>query len=284
MKSGIYKITNKVNGKSYIGLTNCIKTRWGHHKGMMKNGNHHSTKLRNAVAKYGMDNFTFEVLEYCNEELLSEKEIHYITLYDSFKNGYNMNPGGDKGTVGIYNGNYKDIKYTFYNIDGRIEENITCYEFVEKWGYKKNSCKIYSVALGTRDVFDGWVKDKSILNQSRKGFRYKFYHLDGTITDFLTQMEFNTKYNINNDGAVSALILGKFRQFRGWFKSQEELDEYKKEELSKLRTIINDNGEIIENISQIEFRKLTGCDSCSSSKLFNGNYSVVKGWRLLNNI
>lgn len=47
-----------------------------------------------ALKKYGLSNFTFEVVEECSLEELDEKEIKWIAYYDSWKNGYNMTPGG----------------------------------------------------------------------------------------------------------------------------------------------------------------------------------------------
>ncbi|KLA21064.1 hypothetical protein B4078_5392 [Bacillus cereus] len=84
---GIYKITNKLNGKCYIGQSINIPKRWENHKCM--NGNH-SYPLYLAFKKYGIDNFSFEVLEYCSKEELEHKEYFYILLYDSTNHGYNQ--------------------------------------------------------------------------------------------------------------------------------------------------------------------------------------------------
>lgn len=92
---GIYKITNKINGNSYIGLSTDIKRRWKDHKSEY-NWNRESKKpLYQAFKKYGIQNFTFEVLEECFPEELSNKEKYYIELYDTYKNGYNSTSGGE---------------------------------------------------------------------------------------------------------------------------------------------------------------------------------------------
>ena len=94
----IYKITNKINNKVYIGKT-CrdIQTRWNEHwsKSLNKEDNVH---LHNAMRKYGKDAFNIELIEHCNtSEELSEKEQYYIALYDSRNRlkGYNLTIGGD---------------------------------------------------------------------------------------------------------------------------------------------------------------------------------------------
>lgn len=53
-----------------------------------------SKPLYQAIRKYGVENFSFEVLEECDTSLLDEKEVYYINLYNSYKEGYNATLGG----------------------------------------------------------------------------------------------------------------------------------------------------------------------------------------------
>jgi group I intron endonuclease len=85
---GIYKITNKINNKSYIGQSVDIKRRFIEHKMLNRE---ETLSLKRAFRKYGVENFTFEVLEECSIELLNEKEISYISLN---KPEYNRTLGG----------------------------------------------------------------------------------------------------------------------------------------------------------------------------------------------
>ena len=280
MKSGIYKIENKVNGKLYIGLSINIKERWIAHKVQLRKNIHYNSHLQASWNKYGEDSFIFSILEHCEVDKLSNREKYYIDLYDTYNNGYNMTPGGENGTTGIYNGNHNKTKYTFYNFDGRIESNTTLMDFCIKYNYDYRNCHIYSVAAGTRDIFDGWVTDKNVLEQSRRGAKYIFYNIDGRITEYLTQSQFNIMYELNSDSAISALILGKVKQFKGWFKSEDDINSYKQQLIKNKRDIINESGEVKYNVTQKEFRELTGCDSCSSSQLFSGKYKIVKGWKI----
>lgn len=84
---GIYKITNLCNGMVYIGQSNDIFRRWGEHKRKRKKQN---TLLYKAMNEYGIENFSFEVLEECEVEELNQKEKYYINKYNSLENGYNM--------------------------------------------------------------------------------------------------------------------------------------------------------------------------------------------------
>ena len=85
----IYKITNCVNGKIYIGLTTrTLELRWKEHC------RHNNQVIDKAIQKYGKDNFSLEILEECSDELLDEREKYWIKDYDSFKKGYNITAGG----------------------------------------------------------------------------------------------------------------------------------------------------------------------------------------------
>jgi len=63
MNSGIYRITNKLNNKRYIGSAIDLAARWRTHRFRLSNNNHHSIKLQRSWSKHGEDTFTFEVLE-----------------------------------------------------------------------------------------------------------------------------------------------------------------------------------------------------------------------------
>jgi len=93
---GIYKITNNINGKVYIGQSVNIKSRWKEHVNALKRGDSGCTLLQYAWNKYNEDNFSFEVLQLCSEDMLDEIERKYILLYDAVNNGYNIESGGNK--------------------------------------------------------------------------------------------------------------------------------------------------------------------------------------------
>lgn len=95
MESGIYKITNNLNNHFYIGQSKNIKKRWYSHKKNAEVVKNHYTVLEKAFHKYGIKNFSFEVLEKCEIDKLDEREIFYI---DTLKPEYNMNLGGSGNT------------------------------------------------------------------------------------------------------------------------------------------------------------------------------------------
>ena len=91
---GIYKITNQVNKKVYIGQSQNISQRWKSHR---KHYQKDDYPIYRAMRKYGIDNFSFEVIEECSLEELNDKEKYWIKYYDSHNssNGYNLTDGGN---------------------------------------------------------------------------------------------------------------------------------------------------------------------------------------------
>lgn len=86
---GIYKITNLINGKSYIGHSKHILQRWTQHRYDSKTK---QLPLYRAIRKYGIENFKFEILEECKIENLSKLEDYYINKYNTYiPKGYNYN-------------------------------------------------------------------------------------------------------------------------------------------------------------------------------------------------
>ena len=100
MACGIYLITNKVNGHMYIGLSKNIENRIKEHFSHGLNGKRKddmNKPLYKAFKKYGLDNFTWKILEECPEDKLKECEIYWIKYYNTYENRehYNETPGGD---------------------------------------------------------------------------------------------------------------------------------------------------------------------------------------------
>jgi group I intron endonuclease len=90
----IYKATNKINGKEYIGQSkvNDLRYRIKTHKWRSKEII--NTHFYNSIKKHGWDNFEWEVIEKVSNEELSNKEKFYIDKFDTFNNGMNMTIGG----------------------------------------------------------------------------------------------------------------------------------------------------------------------------------------------
>lgn len=97
---GIYKITNLINGKVYIGQSRDISKRWNAHRSRAFNfnANDYEKVLYRAIRKYGLENFIFEIIETCPIQNLNERENYWIKYYNSndTKFGYNLSLNGSE--------------------------------------------------------------------------------------------------------------------------------------------------------------------------------------------
>jgi group I intron endonuclease len=95
-KCGIYCIKNKINNKVYIGKSKNIYSRIKQHITLLNTKSKDENRyLIHSWFKYGRESFTYEVLEYfdiVDEKVLKERELHWITYYDSTNRhkGYNL--------------------------------------------------------------------------------------------------------------------------------------------------------------------------------------------------
>ena len=118
MTGFIYKITNKVNGKSYIGQTRkSVEFRWRQHK-----NSRDCYDLHKAIREYGESNFEVTTLKECDYSELDKWEIYYISQYNTFKDGYNMTKGGSS-----YNPNRR-YSNGYIIVDNKYDEIVSLYK------------------------------------------------------------------------------------------------------------------------------------------------------------
>jgi group I intron endonuclease len=91
MNSGIYAIRNLINDKRYVGSTINFDKRRKQHLKLLERDKHWNVKLSRSVLKHGLENFTFEILEYLpyNKDIVTAED-EWIEFLDSKKNGYNI--------------------------------------------------------------------------------------------------------------------------------------------------------------------------------------------------
>jgi group I intron endonuclease len=100
MRGFIYKITNNVNGKVYIGQTiQTIKERFYQHCATKCSDSVLNMAIHRAIKKYGKSNFTIEVIEEVDKYSLNDREKFWIEYYNSYNNGYNSTRGGQDGST-----------------------------------------------------------------------------------------------------------------------------------------------------------------------------------------
>ena len=89
--TGIYKITNKVNGMCYVGQAVDIASRWKQHikRGLGAEERTHN-KLYPAMEQYGVENFTFEIIEECDRSKLDQQEDYWRNYFHAKDFGYSI--------------------------------------------------------------------------------------------------------------------------------------------------------------------------------------------------
>lgn len=126
----IYKITNIITDKSYIGKTiYSINHRWRQHIDNSKKDSYQRYELYRDMKKYGIENFNIVEIEKVDDHnLLSQKEKYWISYYDTFINGYNNTLGGDGEPLYNY-----DVIWSLWEDGYKIKEiskKIGCNDFV----------------------------------------------------------------------------------------------------------------------------------------------------------
>ena len=208
----IYKITNKVNQKIYIGKTSStIQKRFQEHIQDSKRERYNKRPLYDAFEKYGIENFVIEEIEQVkNDEEACEREIYWINYYKSYigfqdSNGYNATLGGDskrlydyqvlvkayqelgtlKAVTQMYHCDPETIKKALkeYNIPLKANNKLNC-KSIKRIDPKTKEEKIYaSVTEAAEDFPEKPIETarKNIsraLNHKTTGYGYKWEFLN----------------------------------------------------------------------------------------------------------
>lgn len=186
----IYKIENLINHKIYIGLTNNIARRRMRHFTDLRCNRHDNHFLQKEFNIYGEENFNFcvEFEGDIDSFQIGELEKKYITIYDSYKNGYNQNEGGNFGPS---NGGSQLIQSDIFNI-------LSVLEFMSKPG------QVLANIFGVSRTTISRIKRGENHNQYKKEYekmsleeRRKIYQI------------FCDSYNFYEQKATTTIIKGK---------------------------------------------------------------------------
>lgn len=173
---GIYKITNLINNKTYIGQSSNIERRWQQHRSIYEWNRHPNYPLYKAMIKYGLNNFKFEIIEVCDIAKLNESEQYWIKQYQSLikENGYNISNGGASG-IGENHNNHKLTEQDVIDIRNRYNNHERCKEveklYQDKIGHSGFS-KIWKGETWTHimmEVYTPENKDFHLHNTAQKG-------------------------------------------------------------------------------------------------------------------
>lgn len=193
MRGFIYKITNTINGKSYIGQTiQNVKERFYQHCATKCSKAVSNMAIHRAIKKYGKSNFTVEVIEEIDSVNLNDRERYWIKYYNSYNNGYNSTKGGQDGCkpfkdldvesiIKEYNtGKSLRTLGTIFKVDKQTIKDLLIRHNVElrtTRTYKlsqKDRDKVledFASGLSRKEIMIKWNISKSYLSQLINGYR-----------------------------------------------------------------------------------------------------------------
>ena len=193
MRGFIYKITNTINGKSYIGQTiQNVKERFYQHCATKCSKAVSNMAIHRAIKKYGKSNFTVEVIEEIDSANLNDRERYWIRYYDSYNNGYSSTEGGQDGMKLFKNLDTESIVREYksgkslreigrlFNVDKQtikdllVRNNINLrttktYKLSQK--DRKDIIKDLSLGLSRKEIISKWHISKGYLSQLINGYR-----------------------------------------------------------------------------------------------------------------
>jgi group I intron endonuclease len=193
----IYKITNTVTNKCYIGYTShSVTERWNQH---VRRSTKYKTNVKfdNALRKYGKSNWTVEVLEEglsVNDSKV--KEQFYINLFDSYQNGYNSTLGGD-GNNGIIMSEESNKKRS-EALKGKPKNYVRMHG---KTHSSDSKLKISKSHLGMKKPWVKW-SDEQILKRAltRRALTFEQYQeLHMLKANGFTRKQISEKLNVSFD-------------------------------------------------------------------------------------
>ena len=193
MRGFIYKITNTINGKSYIGQTiQNVKERFYQHCATKCSKAVSNMAIHRAIKKYGKSNFTVEVIEEIDSANLNDRERYWIKCYNSYNNGYNSTKGGQDGCKSFKDLDIESIikEYntgkslrtlgTIFKVDKQTIKDLLIRHNVElrtTRTYKlsqKDRDKVledFASGLSRKEIMIKWNISKSYLSQLINGYR-----------------------------------------------------------------------------------------------------------------
>lgn len=193
MRGFIYKITNTINSKSYIGQTiQNVKERFYQHCATKCSKAVSNMAIHRAIKKYGKSNFTVEVIEEIDSANLNDRERYWIKYYNSYNNGYNSTKGGQDGCKSFKDLDVESIikEYntgkslrtlgTIFKVDKQTIKDLLIRHNVElrtTRTYKlsqKDRDKVledFASGLSRKEIMIKWNISKSYLSQLINGYR-----------------------------------------------------------------------------------------------------------------
>ena len=284
-KSGIYQIRNLLNNNFYIGSAINLKRRKYEHLYDLNTNRHHNIELQRGFNKYGKNNFSFEILEFCKSEERYKIEQYWLDIFYGKEFCYNENPIANKPPVLNKKSVYCiELDKEFESIEqASVELNL----------YPSN----ISVALNNIGRTSGtyhWVyienknnfsyKDLEIIKKKKSGRISPIICLDdGSI--FYNYKDICDAYNIKYPESIQRCCVGKSKFANGYHfmylsdyknATPEEIKERKSYTDNKRKIYCSTTGECFESIN--DACRSYGVHSSGIVNCCRGKISNTKGY------
>jgi len=188
IKSGIYKIENKINGKYYIGSAYNFNRRFIRHKSELNCNKHYNEHLQRAWNLYGENSFEFSILEICEDKsklkLIEQKHLNSIDRKKCYNKTY-VAGGGNLGE----------------EVNKKISLKMKMRVLTKEHKNKISETKSVSQIGKNNPKFDNSI--------------YKWINFKDNIIETCTRWDLYTKYNLNKN-SIHKLVKGKIKSYKGW--------------------------------------------------------------------
>lgn len=220
----IYKITNQLNNKQYIGKTSVpIEVRWKGHLHRAFSDYNRNEHFINAIRKYGENNFKIELIEECEDSILNEREIYWIKYFDTYNNGYNSTIGGEG-----------DIKYDRKEILTLWNNGYSLGDIQEKLGCQRETASkaLQAQGIQEKDISKrGYEQVKNKLSR-----KIEQYDINGNLLHtYLNAYEASKATGFSRTGLINACQRNVFNNNYYW-KYQDD-NEPILEKIKNIKTI-----------------------------------------------
>jgi len=284
----VYKITNLINNKVYIGSSIDVARRWREHKTVANNPNHkhYNYPLYQAFRKYGLDNFYFEIIKDDFNSVLEMQlfENAQIIAYDAVNNGYNQTYQTIPQYLGKENLSKTSNKQACAKVDSKenIIEIYPSYHEAARQNYNsetngdQEATKIRLVCKGKLssyhgDIFRDLDENKQIISKPIKNYKNKTHLIAVNVENPMDILYFDSIKEaaevLHSDrGSISKSVRGdnRYNIIKGYIFCALDI-----------------NGNIVENNITIEDRIK---EYNRTNPLINGERHTIKDWCKIYNI
>lgn len=214
---GIYKIENLINGKVYIGKSINIQKRFKSHinDSFNENKSSYNHLIHKAIRKYGVENFSFDIIEQCDENELNTKEMHWISVYDCCildgkDKGYNMTRGGD-GSSSVDIGKIYEL----------WDKGLSIIEISEVLHYDRHTVSIRVKEYSNYTLEDNKIRKSNLIAKFHQKQVYQ-YSLEGEFIDKYDSIEHASKQTRVGYRAICSNVQGKTQSAGGFQWSYQD--------------------------------------------------------------